>query len=303
MDVDIPPLVTVATYYLTQLVSATTGFSSYDDRARRHRPRLEVGRARPAASWPSPSCAVTTTSSGTAFALAQVVAGGRRCWSTSCSARSPTSGCATSVQPLSSREGKPVGDVQRGGQDREQVTSRAEHRPVVDARRYTANSAPTTGCCSTAPVLSSGSLVARLPRHDPAHPGPVKPDAVRRGLVGEVLSPVRGQGPHHRGARAAHDRRASRPTRTTPSTSSATSTRRCATSCTSGPLVALVARGRRGDRGGPRAQRRHRRPQGRPGHHPRRPVASQPREPRARLRLARSPPSARSRSGSPRSLS
>ena len=126
----------------------------------------------------------------------------------------------------------------------------------------------------------------------------LKPDAVRRGLVGEVLSRFEAKGltivaMEHRTIDGAHW-----PTSTTPSTSSGTSTRRCATFVTSGPLVVAGARGRRGDRGGPRAQRRHRRAQGRPRHHPRRPVALEPREPRARLRLARSRPSARSRSGS-----
>ena len=87
----------------------------------------------------------------------------------------------------------------------------------------------------------------------------VKPDAVRRGLVGRGPRPDRAQGPgrssrwscaridgEHRRPALRRARRAS------------PSTRRCVDFITSGPLVALVARGRRGDRGRPRADRRHR---------------------------------------------
>ena len=115
----------------------------------------------------------------------------------------------------------------------------------------------------------------------------LKPDTVRRGLVGNVLSRFEAKGLSARGAGAAHHRRAQAdehyaehvdrdfypPLRDF---------------VTSGPLRRRGPRGRRGRRGGPRAQRRHRRPQGRPRHHPRRPVAVQPREPRARLGLPES---------------
>ena len=109
--------------------------------------------------------------------------------------------------------------------------------------------------------------------------------------------PLRAQGPRRSWRWSSAPSTARSPTSTTPSTSRRTSTRRCATSCTSGPLVVAAARGRRGDRRRPRPQRCDRRPQGRPRHHPRRLLAVQPGEPRARLRLAPSPPPGRSGSG------
>ena len=98
--------------------------------------------------------------------------------------------------------------------------------------------------------------------------------------------PVRGQGADHRRDGAPHHRRrpgrpALRRARREGLLPAAARLRDQRPARLAGP------RGRRGDRGGPRAQRRHRRPQGRPRHHPRRPLALQPREPRARLGLAR----------------
>ena len=58
----------------------------------------------------------------------------------------------------------------------------------------------------------------------------LKPDTVRRGLVGEVLGRFEAKGLSDRRDGPAHDRRRAWPTSTTPSTSSGTSTRRCATS-------------------------------------------------------------------------
>ncbi len=103
----------------------------------------------------------------------------------------------------------------------------------------------------------------------------LKPDTVRRGLVGEVLSRFEAKGlsivalqlrtidaaladRHY----AEHVERDFYPP--------------LRDFVTSGPLRRRDPRGRRGRRGGARAQRRHRRPQGRAGHDPRRPVAVEP---------------------------
>ena len=128
----------------------------------------------------------------------------------------------------------------------------------------------------------------------------LKPDAVRRGLVGEILSRFEAKGltivaMEHRTIDgeladrhyAEHVERDFYPP--------------LRAFVTSGPMVVAGARGRRGGRGGARAERRHRRPQGRARHDPRRPVALEPREPRARLRLARVRRARDRRSGSPAS--
>ncbi len=126
----------------------------------------------------------------------------------------------------------------------------------------------------------------------------LKPDTVRRGLVGEVLGRFEAKGltivaMEHRTIDAATGRPALRRARRARLLPAAARVRDQRSAGGTG------ARGRRGDRGGARDQRRHRRPQGGARHHPRRPVAVQPREPRARLGLAPSPPSARWGSGSP----
>ena len=111
----------------------------------------------------------------------------------------------------------------------------------------------------------------------------LKPDAVRRGLVGNILSRFEAKGltivaleqRHIDAAQAdAHyaehvERDFYPPLRDF---------------VTSGPLLAAVLEGDEAVEVVRAHQRRHRRTQGRPGHHPRRPLAVQPREPRARLR-------------------
>ena len=96
----------------------------------------------------------------------------------------------------------------------------------------------------------------------------LKPDAVRRGLVGNILSRFEAKGltivaleQRHIDAAQADKHYAEHverdfypPLRDF---------------VTSGPLIALVLEGDEADRGGPRHQRRHRRPQGRARHHPR----------------------------------
>ena len=114
----------------------------------------------------------------------------------------------------------------------------------------------------------------------------LKPDAVRRGLVGEILSRFEAKGltivaMEHRTIDgeladrhyAEHVERDFYPP--------------LRAFVTSGPMVSLVLEGDEAVEVVRAAERRHRRPQGRPGHDPRRPVALQPREPRARLRLTR----------------
>ena len=58
----------------------------------------------------------------------------------------------------------------------------------------------------------------------------LKPDTVRRGLVGDILSRFEAKGLSLVAMELRTDRRRARPTSTTPSTSTRTSTRRCATS-------------------------------------------------------------------------
>ena len=112
----------------------------------------------------------------------------------------------------------------------------------------------------------------------------IKPDAVRRGLVGNVLSRFESKGltlvaleqRHIDGEQAdrhyaEHVERDFYPP--------------LRAFVTSGPMVALVLEGDEAIEVVRAHQRRHRRSQGRPGHHPRRPVALQPREPRPRVRL------------------
>ncbi len=71
----------------------------------------------------------------------------------------------------------------------------------------------------------------------------LKPDTVRRGLVGRGARPVRGQGAPDRRDGPAHDRRLSWPTSTTPSTSRRRFYPPLRDFVTSGPLVALVLEG------------------------------------------------------------
>ena len=128
----------------------------------------------------------------------------------------------------------------------------------------------------------------------------LKPDAVRRGLVGQHPVPVRGQGAGHRGARAAAHRRARRPTRTTPSTSSATSTRRCATSSPAGRSSPPCSRATRRSRWSARINGATDGRKAAPGTI-RGDLSLSNRENLVHGSDARSRPSARSRSGSPTS--
>ena len=114
----------------------------------------------------------------------------------------------------------------------------------------------------------------------------IKPDAVRRGLVGEVIARFERKGLRDRRAGAAHDGRRRWPTSTTPSTSSKAFYPPLKEFMTGGPLVAAILSGDQaievvralvGATDGRKAARRH---------HPGRPVAVQPGEPGARLGLA-----------------
>ena len=114
----------------------------------------------------------------------------------------------------------------------------------------------------------------------------IKPDAVRRGLVGEVLGRFEAKGLRI----VAMEQRL---------IDAAQSDRHYAEHVekdfypplrdfvTSGPMVALVLEGDAAIEVVRAPQRRHRRPCRRTRHHPRRPVAVEPREPRARLGLFR----------------